>query len=114
MKNPAGKACKYYYGDFHRGRDVQTCRLIEQNTESRPWHPGICVKCTVPDILRANATDNLKLDVTVKSKWFGFQEDVKVEGWCSECFAAVPDPIRGCPNCSQNRPSIFDLPQTPS
>ncbi|MEM7346130.1 MAG: hypothetical protein AAF485_17970, partial [Chloroflexota bacterium] len=62
MKTPAGQECKFYYGDFHRGRNVQVCRLIERNPESLPWHPNLCSSCPVPEILLANASDTLKLD----------------------------------------------------
>ena len=114
MKTPAGKECEYYYGDFHRGRNEQTCRLIERNPDSPPWQPKLCETCPVPDILLANAADSLKLDGKVVKKFFGLKQEVEVEGWCSECFNAVPDPIRGCQICGQKRrPSIFDLEESP-
>ena len=114
MKTPAGKECKFYYGDFHRGRSEQACRLIERNPESLPWDPGLCQSCPVPDILASNASDTLKLDGKVVKKFFGFKKEVEVEGWCSECFNVVPDPKRGCLNCTQTSgPSIFDLKEKP-
>jgi hypothetical protein len=114
MKTPAGKECKYYHGDFHRGRSVQGCRLIERNPESPPWHPGLCQTCPVPDILVANASETLVLDGKVVKKFFGFKEQVEVEGWCSECFSFIPDPKQGCPNCARaSGPSIFDLEESP-
>ncbi len=114
MKTPTGKECEYYFGDFHRGRNVQACRLIERNPDSLPWNPKLCGACPVPDILRANGSESLKLDGKVVKKLFGFKQQVEVEGWCSECFNVVPDPIRGCPNCNKShRPSIFDLEENP-
>lgn len=115
MKTPAGKTCKYYYGDFHRGRDVQACRLIEANPDSPAWNPKLCFNCPVPDILKANSADTLKLSGRVVNKFFGFKQQVEVEGWCSECFSEVPNPALGCPNCRQARggPSIFDLEERP-
>ena len=115
MKTPAGKECKYYFGDFHRGRSAQACRLIEANRESPPWNPSLCQTCPVPDILRANGSSTLKLDGKVVKKFFGFKQQVEVEGWCSECFSVVPDPKRGCPNCAQtnSRRSIFGLEENP-
>lgn len=111
MRTPAGKECPYFYADYHRGRDTEICRLIEQNPDSAPWNPGICEKCPVPEIARANASDSLKLEGTIVKKWFGFKETIKVEGWCSRCFSVVADPLQGCPNCHDDRPSIFDLPE---
>jgi hypothetical protein len=114
MKTPAGKECKFYYGDFHRGRNEQSCRLIEQNPDSPPWHPSLCRTCPVPEILLANASNTLKLDAKVVSRFFGLKQHVEVEGWCSECFSIVPDPRQGCLNCARERgPSIFDLEEQP-
>jgi hypothetical protein len=114
MRTPAGKECKFYYGDFYRGRSVQTCRLIEQNSDSPPWRPSLCASCPVPDILRTNGSDTLKLEATVVNKLLGFKQQVAVSGWCSACFSEVPNPMLGCPNCSRApRPSILDLNEGP-
>ena len=114
MKTPAGKECKYYYGDFHRGRNVQTCRLIERNPDSLPWQPHLCESCPVPDILRANQSKTLKLDGKVVKKFLGLKKEVDVVGWCSECFREVPNPERGCSNCDRGyHPSVFDLEESP-
>lgn len=114
MKTPAGKECKYYYGDFYRGRNVQSCRLIEQNRESPPWQPKLCSVCPVPDILRANGSEALKLDAKVVNKFLGFKQSVEVTGWCSECFSEIPNPLLGCPNCGgTHHPSILDLEEGP-
>ncbi len=113
MKTPAGKECKFYFGDFYRGRSAQACRLIEQNSDSLPWQPALCQDCPVPDILRANASDTLKLEATVVKKLFGFKKQMVVTGWCSNCFSDVPDPRQGCPNCGAGRPSILDLKEGP-
>ena len=114
MKTPAGKECKYYYGDFHRGRNVQECRLIARNPDSPPWRPALCYTCPVPEILQANQSDTLKLDGKVVKKFFGLKQTVEVTGWCSNCFSEIPDPKLGCPNCDRrDRPSILDLDQGP-
>ncbi len=113
MKTPAGKECKYYYADFHRGRNVQQCRLIERNPDSPPWQPRLCHTCPVPEILLANQSETMKLDGKVVKKFFGFKQQVEVIGWCSECFSEIPNPVLGCQNCHPNRPSILDLPESP-
>jgi hypothetical protein len=114
MKTPAGKECKFYYGDFHRGRNVQACRLIERNPDSPPWRPGLCQTCPVPEILLANHSPTMKLDGKVVKKFFGLKQQVEVIGWCSECFSEIPNPMLGCPNCTHHdHPSIFDLDEGP-
>ncbi len=113
MRTPAGKECQYYYADFHRGRDVQTCRLIERNRESPPWTPGLCHTCPVPDILMANACPHLVLDAQVGKRLFGLVQRVEVTGWCSEYFLDVEHPAVGCGHCHEHRggPSILDIAQ---
>lgn len=93
---------------------MESCRLIERSNDSLPWKPSLCQTCPVPDILLANGSKTLVLDGKVVKKFFGFKQEVVVEGWCSECFSAVPDPKRGCPNCGiSHHPSIFDLEESP-
>ena len=113
MKTPAGQECKYYFADFHRGRNVQACRLIERNPDSLSWKPSLCASCPVPDILRANDSDSLVLDAKVVKKLFGFKQQVEVEGWCSKHFCEVPNPVTGCQSCRQQRPSILGLEESP-
>lgn len=93
---------------------MQACRLIEQNSESLAWHPKLCSSCSIPDILRANSADTLKLDAKVVNKFLGLKQVVEVTGWCSECFNEVPDPMLGCRNCDQtHHSSILDLEEGP-
>ncbi len=78
MRTPAGKECRHYYQDFHRGRDLQECRLEKENPKSERWHPRDCEKCPVPEILRANADPNMKLTLTIKNGFLGFNRSVTV------------------------------------
>lgn len=110
MKTPAGKECRYFFGDYHRGRNVEECRLIKVNRESPPWKPAFCQTCPVPDMLRHNACPNLTLDATISKGFLGFGAKVVVEGWCSEYFLEVPNPSMGCGHCHEFKgPSILDL-----
>ena len=65
MINPAGQECRFYYQDYHRGRNEQTCRLIDGNPSSPDWQPKDCTNCSVPGILRANSSPDLVLQATV-------------------------------------------------
>ncbi|MEM7031558.1 MAG: hypothetical protein AAF629_18500, partial [Chloroflexota bacterium] len=76
MKTPAGKECKYFFGDYHRGRNIEECRLLEKNRDSEPWKPSLCQTCPVPDILRQNASPNLILDGSVKKGFLGFVSEI--------------------------------------
>jgi hypothetical protein len=98
MRTPAGTICPHYYEDFHRGRQTQECRLIARNRHSLPWTPDICGKCAVPEILRANGSPDLRLEVTIRKR-LGIMKAVVVEAHCARHLEAVPDPALGCPAC---------------
>jgi len=46
MKTPAGKDCKYFYGDYYRGRDLEECNLLKASNQT-------LVRGPVPHLPRA-------------------------------------------------------------
>lgn len=109
MITPAGQECRFYYQDYHRGRNEQTCRLIEGNPSSPPWQPRDCANCPVPGILRANSSPDLVLEATVKKGLLGFNRRVEVTAFCSRHLVDVPKPHVGCPECARERPGLQEL-----
>lgn len=103
MRTPAGQECRYYYEDFHRGRQVQECRLIRPGASSLAWSPVDCRHCPVPGILRANGSPDLRLDATVYRR-FGFWRRIRVNAYCLRHAIEVQDPHRGCPACLADAP----------
>lgn len=99
MRTPAGTECRYYYEDFHRGREQQECRLILANRASLPWKPTYCAKCPVPAILRANGSAHLRLELTVRKR-FGLFTSLDVRAHCARHAADIADPYRGCDACA--------------
>lgn len=95
MINPAGKECKHYYQDFHRGRNLQECRLVKHNPLSERWHPDDCKKCPVADILLANADPDMELTVTIKSGFLGFGRKVEVVAHSRKDGELIEDPFVG-------------------
>lgn len=104
METPAGKECRHYFEDFHRGKNVQECRLIKANPDSMYWRPSDCAKCQVPDILNANASRDLTLKVTVKTRLLGFGREVKVEAFCRDEPISLSDAYTACGDT--NRPGL--------
>lgn len=102
MRTPAGKECKFYYEDFHRGRSKQECRLIQRNPASEPWRPSLCNTCPVPAILRANACPNMVLEARVGRRW-GLLRQVKVQAFCLLVMEEVTEPMVGCGRCHEGR-----------
>lgn len=109
MLTPAGKECRFYYQDYHRGHSVQECRLIQANSRSPHWQPRDCSYCPVPDILRANSNPNLVLEGMVKTGLLGFGRRVEVKAFCSRHLVDVEVPEVGCPQCASERPGLQEL-----
>ncbi len=95
MKTPDGRECKHYYEDFHRGRDIQECRLEKENPLSERWHRSDCSKCPIPDILRANADPDMLLKLTIKRGFLGFGRRVEVEATSRQDGSAIENPYVG-------------------
>ncbi|MCU0513953.1 MAG: hypothetical protein MUE40_15460 [Anaerolineae bacterium] len=95
MRTPAGKECAHYYQDFHRGRDVQECRLEKANPQSARWQPGDCSKCPVPDILLANADPDMQLTLTIRPGFMGFFRRLEVVATSRSDGSVISDPYVG-------------------
>jgi len=106
MRTPAGKECPHYYQDFHRGRDVQECRLIKYNNASMPWRPKDCANCPVPDILNANASPTMELTLTVKPKFIGLGRKLEISARCTRHDVPIEDPFVGCPLDLKENPGL--------
>ncbi len=105
MKTPAGHECKFYYEDFHRGRNVQECR-IERTPNSRHWIPSECAKCPVPHILMANSSPFLHLTLESKARLLGLGHQMNVSARCEKHTIPVDDPYVGCTACNRERPGL--------
>ncbi len=106
MRTPAGKDCRYYYQDFHRGRDVQECRLVKENPDSLPWRPNMCERCPVPEILSANSSTTLDLKLTIAPVILGLGRRLVIEAVCTKHGIKIDDAYVGCPKCNAERPGL--------
>ncbi len=94
--------CRYYYADYHRGRDEEKCRLIERNPENRrPWRRSLCDTCPVPGILRESTCEHLALEASVQRK-LGVLDRVTVYAVCTEHVQELKDPRR-CASCEAQK-----------
>lgn len=96
MRTPYGVECRYFYGDYYRGRDHEECRLVEDG-----WTADLCRTCQVPVILRANRCGNMVLRGKVGRHFLGRR--VKVDAYCTECGCTVKEPMVGCGRCHDSR-----------
>lgn len=105
MKTPYGIECKYFYGDYYRGRNHEECRLL--NESSQKWQPGLCKTCPVPAILRANACEYMSMTAKVsRSALTLFQPRVQVSTFCNKTQRNVAEPQIGCGECHPIFPKI--------
>lgn len=109
MITPAGKECRFYYEDYHRGSEEQDCRLIRNNPRSESWLPKDCFNCSVPDILRANNSPDLVLEGRIRKGLLGMNRHVEVKAFCSKHLIDVEEPEVGCPKCALEKPGLREL-----
>lgn len=106
MRTPAGKECKHYYEDYNRGSNIMECRLAKTNPESLRWRPSDCARCPVPDMLNANASPDMELTLTIKTRFFGFGRVNEVTASCIRHRIPIDDPFVGCTKCNADRPGL--------
>ena len=98
MRNPAGVECKYFYGDYFRGRNGEDCELLK--SASIQWKPEYCTKCPVPSILMANACESMILTPRLtRSAVNFFKPQVVVSAYCQKTNRNVKEPHIGCGEC---------------
>lgn len=106
MRTPAGSECKFFYGNYFRGRKQEECRLIGDAPPPGHWTPDLCAKCPVPEILQANACGNMELKARVRRSLLGLIKRVEVTAFCSKSQSTVAEPHIGCGQCHPI-PSVF-------
>jgi hypothetical protein len=98
MRTPAGFECKYFYGDYFRGRSVEECRLLQASGQK--WSADLCKTCSAPGIARANACENLVLRGSIKRPFSAaFMRRVEISAYCEKSNVDVREPHIGCGNC---------------
>lgn len=108
MRTPAGKDCRYFFGDYYRGRHREECSLLAAASPQLPWEPRLCETCPVPDILLANACQNMTLRPSLERQFplIG-KKQVRIRTYCSLSDKEGFDPHIGCGQC---HPLPFVLP----
>ena len=94
---PARIDCRFYFEDYHRGREVKECRL-PKSRESAAWNPNVCNTCPVPGILRETNTRSLALEGAIKRR-FLLGERMEVFAICTRHKQQLSNP-RVCPACA--------------
>jgi hypothetical protein len=107
MRTPVGIECKYFYGDYFRGRSIEECSLLKAS--GHRWTPDLCRTCPAPGIARANACEFLQLSATVgRPLEAAFMRRVQLRAYCDKTRKNVKEPQIGCGECHP-LPPIFDV-----
>jgi hypothetical protein len=91
--------CRYFYGDYFRGKNKEECRLVGSNPDNeRPWRRKLCDSCPVPELLIASNSRDLVLEAQVKRKFL--RDGVEVTfAICAKHMVELGNP-RHCPQCA--------------
>ena len=108
MRTPAGTECQFFYGNYYRGREEEKCILIGNTSPPHNWVPELCKNCPVPEILRANACENMVLHAKVKSVLFGLKKKVEISAFCTKTKQEVVEPRIGCGECHPLPPVFYE------
>jgi hypothetical protein len=106
MRTPAGKECKYFYGDYFRGRNSEECRLLMDAVPPLTWTAPLCSNCPVPEIMLANACENMVLKPRLARPFPFTKQQVQIDTYCSKTDRKGFDPHIGCGECHP-LPPIF-------
>jgi hypothetical protein len=107
MRTPAGNECRYFYGDYYRGRSHEECRLLKAASPPITWKPDLCLTCPVPAILLANSCENMILKPSIERPFPFLKRMVTVDTYCKKSNRSGFDPFIGCGECHPLPPEIF-------
>lgn len=100
MRTPAGSECRYFYGNYYRGKVHEECRLLSHPTSPSLWSPDLCKTCPVPGILLANACEHMNMNAQItRSFSTGLKRKVLVSSYCEKTQRKVTHPEIGCGEC---------------
>ena len=91
--------CRYFYGDYFRGKNVEACRLLEANPNNTiAWKRKHCDSCPVPAVLISSNSRDLELEGTVTRQFL--RERVQITfAVCTRHMVELSDPLH-CPGCA--------------
>lgn len=110
MLTPAGKECRFFYGDYYRGRNHEECRLLNSVIPEVIWKSALCYTCPVPEIHLANACAHLVLEPRLDRPFLVGRQKVSVRTTCNKTQRYEFNPLIGCGEC-HSLPPVFSIDQ---
>lgn len=92
-------ACRYFFGDYHRGKNVESCRLLAANLENDvPWRRAHCDTCPVPETVIASNCRDLALEAEIRRRFLVERVTITF-AVCLKHMEELSDPLN-CPQCA--------------
>ena len=92
--------CRYFYGDYFRGKNHEECRLLDASPENRrEWRRKLCDTCPVPALLLSSNCRELGLEAKVSRKFLRDRVEVTF-AVCTKHMLELDDP-NYCPKCAE-------------
>jgi hypothetical protein len=98
MEKPVN--CRYFYGDYFRGKEKEACRLLAASPDNtRSWRRALCNSCPVPALVMASNSRELVLEAQITRKLLREQVEVTF-AVCAKHLLELKDPMY-CPLCAE-------------
>jgi hypothetical protein len=90
--------CRYFYGDYFRGKEKEDCRLLAASPgNSRQWKRSHCANCPVPALIIASNCRDLLLEAKIERKFLSEKVEVTF-AVCARHMIELSDP-NFCSKC---------------
>ena len=81
MQTPAGQECRYFYGDYYRGRNHEECRLIAATSPSTNWTTFVLFQeSPSPNNVQEVTSGNSNATIRICAETFDKPNGIPLEG----------------------------------
>ena len=96
--------CRFFYSDYHRGKETTECRL-SKSRDSLRWERNVCDSCPVPGILRETNCAHLALEGTIRKR-LRLSARMEVFAVCTKHMLQLKE-AGVCPQCTAEQAELI-------
>ena len=105
MTSPSpSRRCRFLFQDYHRGNEIQRCRLCRPPGQKESWGADVCRKCPVSKLLQADPCAHLALEGRIERRWMFFR-GMRVYSVCTARLREISQPASCQASCSDYQPT---------
>ncbi len=105
MSTKPNPSCRFYYSDYHRGKETIECRL-PKSRDSLRWERNVCDSCPVPGVLRETNCAHLALEGTIRKR-LRLSARMEVFAICTKHTIQLKE-AGYCPQCAAEQSELID------